>query len=563
MLSAIRNLSISVKMSALAFMGYMAFGAAIYSDVSNTMEQTLMTVAQTRVNINAGLGRALLERAFGNTYELKDGALYIGEHKINGNNEAIDENVKLMGGGVMTVFMGDTRVATNVIDPTTSKRAVGTKLAKNAAHESVFTQKKIYFGEVPILGEPYLTAYDPILNGKGEVIGIIFVGIKKSEQLALIGKIMTRIGFVTLILALVMSVLTYYAIRFQMKALVKLQDIMARLQKDDPSVDVPSQSRRDEIGRMAQAIQFFKEGIIERTHLRAEQEKQKEAVAQERKSMMDKMADDFENSIKGVVMTVSSVARETQDKAKTMTELAEGADHKANVVASAAAQASNNIQTVASAAEELNASIGEINRQIGDSVRVAGECVGEAERTSEVMRDLSVAASDIGSVVKLIEGIASQVNLLALNATIEAARAGEAGRGFAVVAGEVKSLANQVSHAAQDITNQIGGIQGKTDQAVSTINTITATIRRISEISTAIASAVEEQGAATKEISRSIQETAEGTAQVSHNIAGVTAAVGETGTSSNQLLESASHLSKEADTLKNVVEGFVATIRKG
>ena len=138
------------------------------------------------------------------------------------------------------------------------------------------------------------------------------------------------------------------------------------------------------------------------------------------------------------------------------------------------------------------------------------------------MQSLSKSAEDIGNVVKLIEGIASQVNLLALNATIEAARAGDAGRGFAVVATEVKNLANQVGRAAQDITEQIGGIQNQTGQAVDTIKGITTTICRINEISTAIAAAVEEQGSATQEISRSIQETAAGTSEVTRNIEGVT-----------------------------------------
>jgi methyl-accepting chemotaxis protein len=338
---------------------------------------------------------------------------------------------------------------------------------------------------------------------------------------------------------------------------------MDRLADGDKTIEVKFTENKDEIGDLARALQTFKANAIKMEKMEKEQKEQEKRVATERKVLMNKMADDFDNSVKGVVSTVSAAATEMQSSAKSMSSIADETSHQSSAVAAAAEQASTNIQTVASAAEELNASIGEINRQIGDSVKVAGECMSEAEATGTVMKSLSKSAEDVGNVVKLIEGIASQVNLLALNATIEAARAGEAGRGFAVVANEVKGLANQVGHAAKDITRQIGEIQTQTSQAVGTIETITSTIRHINDISTAIAAAVEEQGAATKEISRSIQETAQGTKEVTRNIAGVTRAASETGTASSQLLDTASQLAHEAESLRQVVEEFIAGVRKG
>ena len=310
------------------------------------------------------------------------------------------------------------------------------------------------------------------------------------------------------------------------------------------------------------AIQAFKLDIIETIKLRHEAAEQKQQAEKERSALMHKMADDFDHSVKGVVATVALEVEKMQTNAQAMSTIADSTSQRSTAVAAAAEEASTNVQTVASAAEELSAAIGEINRQIGDSVKAASACVAEAEATGEVMQSLSKAADDIGNVVKLIEDIASQVNLLALNATIEAARAGEAGRGFAVVANEVKNLANQVGNAAQNITQQIAGIQGQTGQAVTTIESITAAIRHVNEISTAIASAVEEQGAATKEISRSIQETAAGTSEVTKNIVGVTQAANETGAASGQLLETANLLSKEAATLGKVVETFVTHVRQ-
>ena len=338
---------------------------------------------------------------------------------------------------------------------------------------------------------------------------------------------------------------------------------MDRLADGDKTIEVEYTENRDEIGELARALETFKANAIKMEQLEKEQKEAEKRSAADRRVLMNKMANDFESSVKGVVDTVASAATEMQSGAKSMAATADGTSQQSQAVAAAAEEASTNIQTVASAAEELNSSIGEINRQIVESVNVAASCMTEAEATSEVMQSLSKAAEDVGNVVKLIEGIASQVNLLALNATIEAARAGEAGRGFAVVAGEVKNLANQVAHAAQDITQQIGGIQNQTGHAVTTIKSITATIRRVNEISTAIATAVEEQSAATKEISRSIQETATGTSEVTRNIEGVTRAASETGEASEQFLSTANQLAKESETLRNVVNNFIAQVRQG
>ncbi len=163
--------------------------------------------------------------------------------------------------------------------------------------------------------------------------------------------------------------------------------------------------------------------------------------------------------------------------------------------------------------------------------------------------------------MKLITEIAAQTNLLALNATIEAARAGEAGKGFAIVAQEVKALANQTAKATEEISTQISAMQTATRDSVTDIKEIGVTIGRISEIAGAIAAAVEEQGAATQEISRNVQEAARGTTQVANNIADVNRGAGETGSASSQVLGSAKSLASESAQLKGQVESFVQKVR--
>lgn len=364
----------------------------------------------------------------------------------------------------------------------------------------------------------------------------------------------------TIVLVLVVGSLIGQIIARPVKAIT---NVMNELAQGNKKVEVPHVDRKDEVGHMAHAVEIFKENAIEMDRMNAQQEEAKKRSTEERRDMMLKMADEFERNVKELVQTVSAAASQMQTNAQTMASIADETSQQSTTVAAAAEEASANVNTVAAAAEELNASIGEINRQIGDSVRVASTCMKEAERTTEVMTSLNKAAEDIGNVVKLIEDIANQVNLLALNATIEAARAGDAGRGFAVVATEVKNLANQAGTAAQDITNQIGNVQEQTKRAVGAIETITTTIKKVNEISTVIASAVEEQDASTKEIARNVQQASKGTSEVTQNIVGVTHSAGETGAASGQVLDAAKRLASDSEKLNNVVDTFIAKIREG
>jgi methyl-accepting chemotaxis protein len=231
------------------------------------------------------------------------------------------------------------------------------------------------------------------------------------------------------------------------------------------------------------------------------------------------------------------------------------------MVAEASEEASGNVQAAATASEELTASVGEINRQVEESKRIAGAAVQQAGLTDARINELSIAASRIGDVVKLITAIAEQTNLLALNATIEAARAGEAGRGFAVVAAEVKTLATQTGKATSEIGDQIAAMQAATRDSVAAIKEIGATIGRISEIATSISVAVTEQGAATQEIASNVLSAAHSTTQVAANIADVNRGAGETGSASVQVLTSARSLAQEGSRLRHEVDRFLATVR--
>jgi methyl-accepting chemotaxis protein len=247
--------------------------------------------------------------------------------------------------------------------------------------------------------------------------------------------------------------------------------------------------------------------------------------------------------------------------AQSMSSTASATNSQAAVVATASEQTSTNVQTVASATEELTSSIGEIGRQVTQSTGVAARAVETVRRTGDTARSLAEGAQKIGDVVTLIQSIAEQTNLLALNATIEAARAGEAGRGFAVVAAEVKSLAGQTAKATTEISDQISAIQATSDETVAAIKNIVDVITEIDQIGIAIASAIEEQGSATKEIARSVQEAARGTQQVNANIAGVQRAADDTGSAAGRVLGAAEQLSTQSRDLAGQVNRFLSEVR--
>jgi methyl-accepting chemotaxis protein/aerotaxis receptor len=316
--------------------------------------------------------------------------------------------------------------------------------------------------------------------------------------------------------------------------------------------------RDDEIGEALRNLQTVQ--TIVRFSRDEVQAVQRRAEIQ-RKSDMTKLADGFEAAIGEIVETVSSAATELEASASTLSSTAGRAQELASAVATGSEAASTNVHSVASAAEEMSSSVREIGRQVQDSSRIANEAVSQAHATTERVSELSRAAARIGDVVELINAIAGQTNLLALNATIEAARAGEAGRGFAVVASEVKALAEQTAKATGEIGQQVGGIQAATQDSVSAIGEISGTIARLSEIASAIAAAVQQQGAATQEIARNVQQAAQGTQQVSSNVGDVQRGASETGSASSQVLSAAQMLSRDSNRLKLEVGKFLNSVR--
>ncbi|AWB24904.1 methyl-accepting chemotaxis protein [Methylobacterium currus] len=356
-----------------------------------------------------------------------------------------------------------------------------------------------------------------------------------------------------------MVALAWFAYEALVRGYASVGGAMGRIAAGDYAAEVPGTARRDEVGDMARSLESFKTNLAADLEARHARESEERRVA--RRAQTAALADAFEEAVGGIARTVAASATELQATAQGMSHLAGGTAERSATVTQAAQDASANVATVAAAAEELSASVGEIARQVSDSAVLAQASVTEAAKTAELVQTLSQAATRVGDVVAMINGIAGQTNLLALNATIEAARAGEAGRGFAVVAAEVKQLANQTAKATEEIASQIGGIQGATRQAVDAIGGIASRIGDLSGISTAIAAAVEEQGVATREIVRTISQAATGTGAVTVTINGVAEAAGQAGQAAGRVLNVASSVSQEAEHLSTEVTRFLTRIR--
>ena len=395
----------------------------------------------------------------------------------------------------------------------------------------------------------------------GDVRGVLEVDTVIEEQLAAGASLSNKIVGVAAFGGLLLMLLSVVFGRKVARPVSAMTAAMDNLAKGNRDVEIPALDRGDEVGRMAQAVEVFKKNAIEMECMREEREAADRKAQEDKGRAMNDLATSFETRILGIIDTVGSASTELQSTSQTMSEMAESASVKSTAVANASEETSTNVQIVAASVEEMSSTTNEITGQVARSNEITKKAVIDAEHTNQTVQGLTEAAQKIGDVLKLISDIAEQTNLLALNATIEAARAGDAGKGFAVVASEVKSLANQTAGATDEIAAQISSMQMVTGEAVDAIEGIGGTIGQINEIATTIAAAVEEQSVATEVIARNVQEASRGTAEVTSNISGVTELVSQTGSTSKQVLDSASQLSREVETLTAEVAKFLDEVR--
>ncbi len=368
-----------------------------------------------------------------------------------------------------------------------------------------------------------------------------------------------RLGAIGLLIGLAATLTAYLVSRAITGPLDGMGRVMQALADGNSAVTVPGTGRRDEIGGMARTVEVFR---VQQIDLARHWDRQQieMRVTEQRARALKRLTDQFDRTIADTIRAVSGAVSTLDHTARALSATADRNRREATAVASASQQASHSVQTVAAAAEELTGAIAVIGEQVVTSSAISNEAVAASQRAGSQIDGLGSAAQKIGEVADLIAGIASQTNLLALNATIEAARAGEAGKGFAVVAGEVKNLAGQTAKATEEIGQHIAQVQEATRTAVDAIRDIGGIVGRSDEIGASIATAVQQQGAATSEIARSASDAAEGTRQVSHSIGAVSDAAQDTERSAGALLDAAGGLSEQAEALRRMVDAFLVNV---
>jgi methyl-accepting chemotaxis protein len=339
-----------------------------------------------------------------------------------------------------------------------------------------------------------------------------------------------------------------------------IRDAMLKVAGGDLAVDSGYLDRQDEIGALAGALETFKQQANEKLKIE-EHERERNVGASARQRAVEAYVGEFEGAVRKTLGELSEASGEMRKTSGDLSAVSRQTNDRVQVAGKASNDASMSVDSVAAAAEELSASINDISQQAAHAAGIASRAVTQARETDGTVQGLQKSAGRIGEVVGLINTIAQQTNLLALNATIEAARAGEAGRGFAVVASEVKSLASQTAKATEEISEQIADIQKVAGDAISAIQTIGGIIGEVNEVATAIAAAVQEQGAATQEITRSTQYAAQGTRNVSDNITGVKSDADAAAAAADNVKHASEMLESQSRQLGHDVSDFLGKIR--
>lgn len=479
-MTSIKNQSLTFKIVSMTVMSLILLAAAIGMTIFLILNQQMTNFAVAGLETNMRIAWSLAKQR-GTHFHVIDGQFYLGDYKVNDQFDIVDM-VKQLSGGTATIFMGDTRISTNVIKADGS-RAVGTKLAPGPAYDAVLGQGKSYRGTADILGERYLSAYDPIKDATGQVLGVLYVGVKERDFYAIINQMFLSISGIVIVITVLLGGLVFFAIRRLIRPLYQVIYTARQIAQGNLGTEIVIRCN-DDIGQLSQAMQTMTQSLRH---------------------------------------TVSEVQSATQTVNSAAAEIAQGSIDLSERTEQQAAS----LQQTASSLEELASTIQHSADHSAQANQLADTARHQAEQGSTVvsqaiaaMQTIQQSSGQIADIISVIDEIAFQTNLLALNAAVEAARAGEQGRGFAVVAGEVRKLAQRSADAAKKIKTLIADSVSRVEEGGRLVNSsgrnlgeILGVVKKVSEIVAEMASASREQASAIGQINTAIMQIDQATQQ--------------------------------------------------